>query len=116
MPNQVSDLISKFNQWRKLKKSPKEKIPEHLWALAREVQQEFPHLKIYRFLNITSTNWKKFVLLEKETKSSQSTKFVNVPATVFSVAEKTASQIDSRRESLQINIGKNIQIFIYGDV
>lgn len=116
MPNQVSDLISKFNQWRELKKSPKEKIPEHLWILARDVQQEFPHLKIYRFLNITSTNWKKFVLLEKSTKPSPPVKFMSIPSTVFSVDKKIPLPADPRRESLQINIGKNIQIFIYGDV
>jgi hypothetical protein len=65
LPSPLESIGYQFEQWRETRKSPREPIPENLWAAAIRLCNQYSINHVSRYLHLSYTTLKKKVQWEK---------------------------------------------------
>jgi len=58
LPSPLESVRYQFEKWRETRKSPREPIPENLWAAAARLQNQYPISQISKALRLNHTGLK----------------------------------------------------------
>ena len=77
--HQLDQLAGQFEQWRRTRSHPSERIPQRLWKQAAALSRVLPYSRVAQHVRVSPSDLKKHMATPRASKSATSPRFVEVP-------------------------------------